>query len=216
VVSATVYFVVSTLLIPIHFFMFSWRFHSMLRRLEYFVPENQHERVVGVASQMDRAVSTVFRARVTIAIMASIFYVLGWAPLLTDVPYWLLLGLLTGVLSLIPYAAGGGWLIALLLRFLEMTFADDVSLGQWILGLGGPTIIFLLGQFLESWILPPWIQGASLDLNAVTVLIAVLVGGTVGGLYGLILAVPVTACGKILVKELVLPRLSAWAHGKPR
>lgn len=73
----------------------------------------------------------------------------------------------------------------------------------------------LLGQFLEGWILTPWLQSTSLDLNAVTVLIAVLVGGTLGGLYGLILAVPVTACGKILLKELALPRLAAWADGQP-
>jgi predicted PurR-regulated permease PerM len=211
VVSATTYFIVSALLIPIYFFMFSWRFHPLLRRLERFVPVDQHDRILGIVRQMDQAVSTFLRARVTIAVIASVFYVLGWSPLLTDVPYWLLLGLLTGALSLIPYAAGAGWLIALLLKFLEMSFNGDTGLAAWILGLGGPTVVFLLGQFLESWILTPWLQSTSLNLNPVTVLIAVLVGGTLGGVYGLILAVPVAACGKILWTELALPRLTAWA-----
>jgi predicted PurR-regulated permease PerM len=220
VVSATVYFIVSTLLIPIYFFVFSWRFHPLLRNLERFLPEDQHDRVLGIVNQMHQAVSAFLRARVAIAVTASVFYGLGWSPLLTDVPYWLVLGLLTGALSLIPYAAGAGWLIALLLKFLEMSFADNAGpeaagLTRWILGLGGPTIVFLVGQFLEGWILTPWLQGASLDLNAVTVLIAVLVGGAVGGLYGLMLAVPLTACAKILLQELALPRLTAWAHGPP-
>jgi predicted PurR-regulated permease PerM len=213
VVSATTYFIVSTLLIPIYFFMFSWRFQPMLRSLEHFVPTDQHDRVLDIVRQMDQAVSTFLRARVTIAVIASVFYGLGWSPLLTDVPYWLLLGLLTGALSLIPYAAGAGWLIALLLKSLEMSLAGDAGLEAWIVGLGGLTVVFLLGQFLESWILTPWLQSTSLNLNAVTVLIAVLVGGMLGGVYGLILAVPVAACGKILWTELALPRLTAWARG---
>jgi predicted PurR-regulated permease PerM len=211
-VSATTYFIASTLLIPIYFFMFCWRFHPMLRSLERFAPADQHDRVLDIVRQMDQAVSTFLRARVTIAVVASVFYVLGWSPLLTDVPYWLLLGLLTGALSLIPYAAGAGWLIALLLKFLEMSFNGDTGLTAWIMGLGGPTVVFLLGQVLESWILTPWLQSTSLNLNPITVLIAVLVGGALGGVYGLILAVPVTACGKILWRELALPRLTAWAR----
>jgi predicted PurR-regulated permease PerM len=44
-------------------------------------------------------------------------------------------------------------------------------------------------------------------MSALSVLIALFIGGAVGGFFGLLLAVPLWACGKILVEEYVLPRL---------
>jgi predicted PurR-regulated permease PerM len=58
--------------------------------------------------------------------------------------------------------------------------------------------------------LTPWIEGRSNDLHPVTVIIAVMVGGAVGGFLGLTLAIPVAASLKILLQELLLPRWKAW------
>ncbi len=74
-----------------------------------------------------------------------------------------------------------------------------------------PSLAYLVVQFIESWLLTPWIQSQSMDMNAVTVLIVVFIGGALGGFYGLLLAIPVAACLKILVQELLLPRLARRA-----
>ena len=54
-----------------------------------------------------------------------------------------------------------------------------------------------------------------MDMNAVTVLIVVFIGGALGGFYGLLLAIPVAACLKILAQELLLPRLIRNAADHP-
>jgi predicted PurR-regulated permease PerM len=70
-----------------------------------------------------------------------------------------------------------------------------------------PSLAYLVVQFIESWLLTPWVQSQSMDMHAVTVLIVVFIGGALGGFYGLLLAIPIAACLKILVQELLLPRL---------
>ncbi|MEO8047083.1 MAG: AI-2E family transporter [Nitrospirota bacterium] len=62
-------------------------------------------------------------------------------------------------------------------------------------------------QFVESWVLTPLVQSRSLEMSAITVLIIVFIGGAVGGFYGLLLPIPIAACIKILIQELVLPGL---------
>ena len=67
-------------------------------------------------------------------------------------------------------------------------------------------------QFIEGWFLTPWIQSRSTDLSAVTILVTLFVGGAVGGLYGLLLAIPIMACIKIFFIEFILPELERWAN----
>ncbi len=52
------------------------------------------------------------------------------------------------------------------------------------------------------------------DMSMPMILFASIAGGVLGGVYGLLLAIPVAACAKILYLELVVPRLKAWAAGK--
>ena len=75
-----------------------------------------------------------------------------------------------------------------------------------------PSVAYLVGQFIENWILTPWLQRHSTDMSAVTILLVVFIGGAVGGLFGLIFAIPVAACIKIAVEEFVQPRWQRWVR----
>ena len=211
VISTTTYVAITAILLPIYFFFFAWRFHDMVHPLQRYIPAGNRQRSLEIITRMDQAVSSFFRGRLVIGLIMAVLFAVGWSPLLTDVPYWLVLALLTGLLSLIPYAAALGWLVALLLKALELSGASDMTTWGWVLGLGGLSLVYGIVQLFEGWLLTPWIQGKSLDLSAVTILIAVFVGAALGGLYGMILAIPITACGKILLREILLPRLAAWA-----
>lgn len=83
---------------------------------------------------------------------------------------------------------------------------------DWLYLAIGPTIAYLVAQFLDNWLITPIIQSRSSNLTAVTIMIVVLVGGAVGGLYGLLLAIPVASCAKILAKEVLIPHLQKWAQ----
>jgi predicted PurR-regulated permease PerM len=136
-------------------------------------------------------------------------YAIGWAA--ADVPYWFLLGIGTGLLTIVPYLSLIGWPLAILLKYLDMVTASGASAVAWLPVAVWPTVAYLAVQFIESWVLTPWIQSQSTDMSAVTVLIVVFIGGAVGGMYGLLLAIPIAACIKILFQELILPKLERWA-----
>jgi predicted PurR-regulated permease PerM len=212
IISTTTYVAITAILIPIYFFFFAVQFDPMVRQVERYLPASSRQRTIEILRKMDKAVSSFFRGRVIIGLIMAVLFAIGWCPLITDVPYWLLLALLTGLLSLIPYAAALGWLLALLFKAMELFSASgDATTLTWVLGLGGPSVVYGIVQLFEGWLLTPWLQGRAMELSAVTILITVFVGAALGGLYGMILAIPLAACGKILLQDVVLPHLKTWA-----
>lgn len=190
-------------------FFFAWSFPSILCHLQGYLPASRKPQLLEFVGKMDKAVGDFFRGRLIIAFLMVTLFAIGW--LFAGVPYWFLLGVGTGLLSIIPYAASVGWLLAILLKYLDLTTGEGSPDFAWVPVLVWPSLVYGLVQFFEGWVLTPWIQSESTNLSAVTILIVVLVGGVVGGLYGLILAIPIAACLKILAIEMLLPQLQQWA-----
>lgn len=78
-----------------------------------------------------------------------------------------------------------------------------------------PTLIYLVAQGLDGWVVEPLVQGKATDLDPLTVLLAVLIGGALAGLLGMLIAIPVAACIKILSQEILLPRLRTAIQESP-
>ncbi len=150
---------------------------------------------------MDHAVSGFSSGRFLIGLLTAGMYPGGWA--LADAPYWFLLGVVTGFLTVVPYLSAIGWPLAILLKYFDVITGDTASFG-WLPVVVWPSLVYLMVQFVESWILTPLVQSRSMEMSAITVLIIVFIGGAVGGLYGLLLPIPIAACIKILIQELVL------------
>lgn len=196
-------------LIPIYFFFFAWHFGPLARGVRQYIPLSHRPRTFHIIGRMDRIVATYFRARVVIALIMGVMFSVGWA--MAGVPYWLLLGMGSGVLSIVPFASGLGWPLAVGLKWLSVTSgADAPGFEVWSV-LVWPSAVYLVVQAFEGWVLTPWIQGKSMDMSTVTVLIVMFIGGAVGGLYGLLLCIPLVACIKILCAELLLPRIRQWS-----
>lgn len=104
-----------------------------------------------------------------------------------------------------------GFMAWLGLKYLDVTTGQNAAGLDWMAIVGWPSIVYVVVQIIEGWILTPWVQSDSTDLSPVTVLIVVFIGGALGGLYGLILAIPIAACLKIFAVEILLPRLEQWA-----
>ena len=77
-----------------------------------------------------------------------------------------------------------------------------------------PTFVYVIVQIIETYMLTPAIAGKATNLDPVTILVAVLAGGSVGGIYGMILAIPAAACAKILITDVLLPRVKKWVKGE--
>lgn len=187
------------------FLYFSWKYQGILDWFDQFIPRQHRDRTLAILSQMDMAVSAWLRGRLIQASLLGIEFSIGWA--IVGVPYWLLLGLLGGLLSVIPYAA-----MTLLPIAIGVTWADSLYAGQavslWHVAIW-PAAVYFLSQGIDGWVVEPLVQGKATSLDPVTILLAVLMGGAAAGVLGMILAIPVAACVKILARELVIPRLRA-------
>jgi len=209
VLGAATYVAITVALIPVYFFFFAWQFGPLVGYFEQFIPESKRENTLRILHRMDTVVAAFFRSRVIIAVIMGVLFSVGWWWF--GVPYWFLLGMGSGMLSLIPYASVAGWPLAVGLKWLSVTSGADAAGFDLMAVVVWPSVVYLVVQALEGWVLTPWIQGKSLDMSVVTILIVVFIGGAVGGLYGLLLCIPIAACIKILLAEVALPKLRTWA-----
>jgi predicted PurR-regulated permease PerM len=192
-------------LVIIYFFFFAWSFPSIQRTVWSVVESQEDERWPKLLSDMDLAIGEFFRGRLLIALMMSVMFGIGW--FWAGMPYWILLGFGAGLLSLVPYAATLMWPVAIFLKYLDMSMGATSTDNYWMELLIWPSMVYLGVQFIEGWVLTPWVQSQSTDLNAATIFLVVLIGGALGGVLGLILAIPIAACVQILTKELLIPRI---------
>lgn len=114
------------------------------------------------------------------AISATVLYFIG-------VPYPLALGAWVSVTAVIPYL--GSWIGAIPAMLVAVTISWTAVLLT--------ALTFFAIQMLEGYVLTPKIQGETLDLPPVVVLLAILIGGGLAGLLGVIFAVPTTAVLKV-------------------
>jgi predicted PurR-regulated permease PerM len=209
VIGTTSYIAVTALLLPIYFFFFAWRFDRVVDNVTRVIPASRRPETFRIMGKIDQAVAGFFWGRVVIGLITAVLYAAGWA--WTSVPYWFLLGGITGLLTIVPYVSAIGWPLAILLKYLDSVVNAGAESGDWLAILVLPSLPYLVVQFIESWWLTPWIEGHTTDLSSVTVIIVVFIGGAVAGFLGLLLAIPLAASLKILFTELVLPRWEAWA-----
>jgi predicted PurR-regulated permease PerM len=145
--------------------------------------------------------SNFLRGRVVVSVLKGAFVTVGLA--LAGVPYALLLGLVAGVLSMVPII---GPLIAFLFGAGLAMLEYDLFTALWRTGL-----IYLLAEVFEGYVLMPKILGDSLGLHPVVVLASLMIGGAALGMFGILLALPLAATVIILTRELVLPALRKTA-----
>ncbi len=108
--------------------------------------------------------------------------------LLLGVPYALVLGAWVSVTAVIPYL--GAWIGAIPAMLVALTVSPTTALLT--------AVLFLGIQQLEGNFLTPKIQGDTLRVHPVLVLLAVIVGGGLGGIVGVLVAVPSLAVGRVL------------------
>lgn len=175
------------------------RIHGFVRR---YVPEREKERVSRIGSEIGEVIAGFFRGRLFVCLLKGLLIALGlWV---ANLPYALFLGLFAGFLSLIPFVGAlFGFVFAFLVLLLDST---DV------LGLALKTAaVFGIVEMIEGYVLVPKILGDTLGLHPLVVFVSVFVGGSALGMFGFLVALPLTAALIILCRELVLPALADFA-----
>ncbi|MEO0631828.1 MAG: AI-2E family transporter, partial [Planctomycetota bacterium] len=198
-------FVFTIFLTCFFFFFICTSYGKVLKFGESLIPENKRTLTLHLLKRFDGAVSGFIRGRITIAFIQAIVFSIGYW--IIGVPAPLLLGAGVAVLSIVPYAALVGIPISIVLLQLEdhTGFRGEI---WWVLG--APTAIYFIGQALDDYVWTPLIQGKSTGMDTPTILFATLAGGALLGIYGLLLAIPLAACIKILLEEIFWPRFKQW------
>jgi len=209
--SATIEFGLLAFLIPFYFYFFSLWYPKFVTFGRSMLPRAQRDRWLDLLDKMDRVVAGFVRGRIVIAILMGIGFAVGW--MICGVPYAIPVGLVVGVFCVVPYLGLVGVPVAVgLLFYREFALPAEERYAWWAIILW-PTLVFTIIQTIEGYVLTPMIAGKATDLDPVTILVVVLAGGSVLGVYGMLLAIPAAACGKILLRESLMPRIRAWLAG---
>ena len=190
------------------FFFISSAWPDIVADSKSHIPAEDRERWLGIVEKMDRAVHGFVRGRLTIAFVLGIFYTIGFW--LIGVPAPLIAGPAVAILTLIPYAAL--LLVPIVMIFLWLENNTGLRGTFWWVLLA-PLVLYQVGQALDDYVLTPLIQGKSTNLDTPTILFASIAGGILLGFFGLLVAIPLAACAKILFNEILWPRIRAWLRG---
>lgn len=181
----------------------------VLKFWESLIPDQKKGRTIDLVQQMDRAIAGFVRGRLTIVLILSVYYTVGYWLIGVSAP--LVLGPVVGLLTLVPYAAGLGMPVAVLLMFLDPPSGWQAA---WWWMVFAPMGVNVGQQLIDDYLLTPWIQGEATGMDSPTILFASIAGGLLAGFYGLLIAIPVAACVKILLREVFWPQFRAWAEGR--
>lgn len=176
------------ILIPIYVFLLLFYKPLILNFLYQVFDEKHSLRVAEILSQTKSAVQSYMVGVLTeTAIVATLNSI---ALLIIGVPYAIVIGVIGGILNLVPYLGG---LVAILLPVLMATITSDgFSMQLQVI------VAYLIIQFIDNNILVPKIVSSKVQINALISILFVLLGGVIWGLPGMFLAIPFIAVLKII------------------
>ncbi len=137
-------------------------------------------------------IAAFVRGQITVALILGVFYAIALTA--CGVPMGLPVGFLIGFFNLVPFMS---YVLGLPLALL-LSWVDDQDPTRLLV----VAVVFTVGQFVEGNFITPRIVGDTLGLPAVVIMLAVLVGGTLFGFLGMLLAVPVTAALAVFLGDL--------------
>jgi predicted PurR-regulated permease PerM len=197
------------ILLPIYTYFLLFELERIHLFIARYIPKRERRRISRVGGKVGEVISAFFRGRLTVCFLKGSVITAGLAAL--GVKYALLLGMGAGFMALVPFA---GPVLAFLMGFL-LALQQPAAVGQEEMTLFGALwrtgLVYGLAELLEGYYLTPKILGGSLGLHPVVVLVSIFAGAAAFGMFGALLALPVTSALVILFREFVLPPLARFA-----
>jgi predicted PurR-regulated permease PerM len=177
-------------LIPVVAFYLLRDWHVLVARIDQMLPRDPAPVIRRLARESDTVLGAFMRGQLLVMLALGLFYTLGlW---LVGLELALLIGMLAGLVSFVPYLGFTvGVLAALLAGWFQ--FQEFMPL-LWVV------LVFGLGQLLESLWLTPRLVGGSIGLHPVAVIFAIMAGGQLFGFVGVLLALPVASVAMVLLR----------------
>ena len=188
---ALISWIVGLLIIPVFLFYFLRDWDLITERMGGLVPPAYRDYIFDKARKIDGIVGVFIRGQLTVALILGILYSAGL--LIVGIDLAVVIGMGAGIAFIVPYLGTIlGIVAATVMALLEFGFAWQL-LGAWG--------VFAVVQFFEGYFLTPRIMGNKVGLSPVAVIFALLVGVSLFGLVGMLVAVPVAAVLNVFIGE---------------
>lgn len=163
----------------------------MRKVAESLIPIGARDEVLVVAHRLNRAIGGFFRGQLMVALIVGVLCSIGLG--LIGLKFWFLIGMIAGLFNVIPL------------------------IGPWVGGVPGVTIALTTGspvkallvvvvmvavQQIDNHFITPQVMQRAVHLHPAVVILALVAGGSLGGFYGLLLAVPLAAVLKIIISHV--------------
>ncbi|MDE2861119.1 MAG: AI-2E family transporter [Chloroflexota bacterium] len=199
-ITGTVSLVVGLVVVPFLLFYMLKDKEELVGGMYSMLPENVSRHTHNVLNLVHGVIGSYIRAQLLSATIVGVFVYLGL--LLLDVSFALTLGLLAGVLGLIPIV--GAYIGAV--PGLLVALATDPGKLPWV------ALVYIIVQLVESNVIAPRIQGRALRLHPIFIMATLIVASEIAGLWGVFVGVPLVA----VARDLFAYFYHEWSdHGGP-
>jgi predicted PurR-regulated permease PerM len=190
-------------LVPVYLFFLLMNLNAWWERFTHAIPKAVRQRAMASLGRIHRANAAYFRGQTTIgAIEATIVFLTLW---IAGAKLSLLFGLSYFFLCLIPFVGPFTWLFVTLI----FTLIDTGAFGGLFIAV---LILFAGVQLLESVVLQPLILGKETGLHPILITLALMSFGSLFGIFGMLIAVPLACALKILFEDYVWPMFAEVAE----
>nr|WP_321456828.1 AI-2E family transporter [uncultured Cohaesibacter sp.] len=166
----------------------------MVETIDRLLPRDHREVIRELFDQIDESVSGFVRGQILVGLILGTFYAIGLS--LVGLNFGLLIGLIAGIVSFIPYAGATIGLVLSVGVAVVQFWPNPVPIGFTI-------AVFAIGQFLEGNILQPRLVGERVGLHPVWLMFALLAFGSLFGFVGMLIAVPCAAAVGVIVRYIL-------------
>lgn len=178
--------IVSSFIAIIYMFFILLDYEQLNRGLMLIFPRRYRPFVRGLFTDVKVGMNGYFRGQSLIAFLVGVLFAIGFV--IIDFPLAIPLGLFIGFLNLVPYMQGIGLIPTVVLAILK---AHDTGESFWLI-LFAAIMVFIVVQTIQDWILTPRIMGHVTGLNPAMVFLSLSVWGSLLGIIGLIIALPLS------------------------
>jgi predicted PurR-regulated permease PerM len=179
-------------LIPIIAFYFLLDWDRMLESLRRLIPRHYEKTTLGIVGECHNVLGAFVKGQFLVMFLLGVVYAVGLQ--LIGLEVGLIIGMVAGLASIIPYLGFGVGIIAAVIATLFQFGIDWTHLALVI-------IVFMIGQAIEGYILQPFLLGDKIGLSPVAVVFAVLAGAQLAGFLGMLIALPVAAVIVVLLRH---------------
>ncbi len=161
---------------------------TLRRKTIRLIPPQHQAEAIHVARQLGQAIGGFLRGQVVVAFIVGVMTSFGFW--LVGLPFWLLIGMIAGLLNIIPFV--GPW-VGGTLGVLVALATTDLQTALWT------GLVALIVQQIDNHFVSPTVLRATVRLHPALIILGLIAGAALGGFWGVVLTVPIMASVKIIV-----------------